>query len=635
MSLVAFWQGLHEQRQVWAHRAYSEFMDSLDARVRACFTDSGTEASVALFGRTQVGKTTLLLNLLGIDDQHLAQVSQVLRGGRSAGQSSTSTAMQYHRATDDHWYLKTTQQRSRISERPLVEALAQLRAHIESGAALPDDPVEIGIPQKYFAKHSLARPQVRILDLPGDNPKNAQEARHVQQIASRYLPAADLILIVGKLDDLSFLNPKAFNLPGISDWRYTPRRFRVVTTFSFSLESEKEWAKRQPELDAARVRSHVIEQIGTHGIELHSGTGLTQLYFPLDFGESWQKTRIHDAETFTRMDGINRQMMGELLADIAASATVHGRLRQAADSHIVAMRVKQQESLKMHDRLAQLEADKHKAQSDVSQAEYQVELQKKRVSKAQVPSFGMPEQVLIRQKCQEGINLPAPITCLEGLSTETGALFQRISRCCSHLLDAAKALEASEVLPFGLRLHNPIEQAPHDLRRRLDECFSGLRRTLAGYNFEEYFPMLSDDFANDKARLRKLMASAKQLSIDYVAEQWRIATEAALRTSKETLNREERELAIFESVLGECEKKYQQTCASFARWQRHIADFERDMDLEVERGERFSRYLREAFDQELVQRRQAMNNEPSAARRLLQLLSCQQLCDERDKLLFG
>ncbi|MCU1772891.1 hypothetical protein [Pseudomonas sp. 13B_3.2_Bac1] len=634
MSLQAVWQDLYDSRLDWAHRAYDLFMDSLDPRVRACFADGGTEASVVLFGRSQVGKTTLLLNVLGIDEQHLARVSQVLRGGRSAGQSSTATAMQYRCAADDNWYLKIQQQQIRVSQQQLVEKLAQLRSHVENGLPSPEDPVEVGIPQKYFSALSRTRPQVRILDLPGDNPQNQQEALHVRQIAGRYLPMADLILIVGKLDDLSFLNPKAFALPGISDWRYTPNRFRIITTFSFSLQSEVEWAKCQTELDASTVRAHVMSQIETHNIDLRNGADLAHLYFPLDFGESWQNTRIGDPDTFRRMDGINTQLMDELLVDIANSATVHGRLRQAADSHIVATRLKQEESQRMHVELERLMIDKNRRKDLMKQAKNLVVIQKDKVTEALVPSFGLQERLEILQKCQQGISCPSCISNLSGLATDTDALIQRISECCNHLIDVAGALEARDILPFNIRSQNPVERAPKKLREQLDRCFSSLHQTFNGYAHSEYFPWLSNSFDEDRAQLRDLMERATQLTIHFTAGLWWDVVESFLRDKVEKLHREKSELATRESALRESERRYARSRTNVTQQKKRLSDFEQEMDAEVARGERFSRYLNDAFDEELAERRRVISDEPSIPRRLLQLLGCKALCDERDKL-FG
>jgi len=132
-----------------------------------------------------------------------------------------------------------------------------------------------------------------------------------------------------------------------------------------------------------------------------------------------------------------------------------------------------------------------------------------------------------------------------------------------------------------------------------------------------------------------LMEEARSLTIEYSARQWRSAVECVLHQRKVELYREEQALAVFESALREYEKRHEDARTDLTKWKKTIRDFERDMDIEVERGERFSRYLGAAFDEELAQRRQMISNEPSAPRKLLQLLSCKELCDERDKLIFG
>jgi hypothetical protein len=327
--------------------------------------------------------------------------------------------------------------------------------------------------------------------------------------------------------------------------------------------------------------------------------------------------------------------MNELMMDIAESATVHGRLRQAADSHIVALRVKQQESQRMRIRLAKHEAKKKKAESNVKLASNQCDTQQIKVTKAHVPFFGLQERMHILMKCQEGISCPPSIFVVDGLDTDTEALHRRIDKCCFHLLESAKALEASAVLPFGIRAQNAIELAPHELRKELDNCFVGLRGTLNAYSLTEYYPSFSDDFEKDKARLSDLMEVARSLTIMHAAQRWQSTVEGVLLQRKAELNREKQQLAVFEMALREYEERYESARTDFSKWKKAIRDFERDMDTEVERGERFSRYLTDAFDEELAHRRQVMSNEPSVPCRLLQLLSCKQLCDERDKLIFG
>ncbi|MGM8203611.1 hypothetical protein [Escherichia coli] len=52
---------------------------------------------VGVYGPTQVGKTTFILNLIGINENKLNELSQALRGKQSKGKSSTVTATLYEK----------------------------------------------------------------------------------------------------------------------------------------------------------------------------------------------------------------------------------------------------------------------------------------------------------------------------------------------------------------------------------------------------------------------------------------------------------------------------------------------------------------------------------------------------------
>ncbi|MBR7358416.1 hypothetical protein G3W16_28760, partial [Klebsiella pneumoniae] len=86
-----------------------------------------------------VGKTTLLLDLMDIDLQQMATLSHVLRGGREAGKSSTATAMEYRRSTDQRWGLFVQSKTHWFaSDDDMTEALAQLRKQMERGELVVD-----------------------------------------------------------------------------------------------------------------------------------------------------------------------------------------------------------------------------------------------------------------------------------------------------------------------------------------------------------------------------------------------------------------------------------------------------------------------------------------------------------------
>ena len=98
------WQQLHARTREWAIEANDRWLAALSPD--ATGPKRNPEAKVVLFGPTQVGKTTLLLTLLGIRDDAAEKVGTVLRGGRAHGQSSTALPMRYLRSRDDHWRLE-------------------------------------------------------------------------------------------------------------------------------------------------------------------------------------------------------------------------------------------------------------------------------------------------------------------------------------------------------------------------------------------------------------------------------------------------------------------------------------------------------------------------------------------------
>jgi hypothetical protein len=256
-TITQLWTDTHAERHSWAKRGYNQFLDGLSKWTRPCFasTELAHEVSVVLFGRSQAGKTTLLLQLLGIAGENMAHVSTLLRGGRTAGQSATATAMRYQRWSGESWLLSYDGRERELDDDDLRDELAAIRRQVEAGRA-GVEPAVVCIPERFFSHDKVGLPPVRILDLPGDNPQNPSDAAHVRSIASSYIPYADLVLIIGRADGLDFLNPSAFVLPGIRDWRYTPTRFRIITSFSFSPKTLVEWIKCQetPSIEAVRDR---------------------------------------------------------------------------------------------------------------------------------------------------------------------------------------------------------------------------------------------------------------------------------------------------------------------------------------------------------------------------------------------
>ena len=627
--LERHWQRLNDIRLDWAHRAHRRFLAGLDERTRSCFADHDGEASVVLFGRTQVGKTTLLLYLLGIAPRHRAQVSTLLRGGRVSGQSATSTAMQYQRSPDHNWRIAIDGAERVLTDSELVDELARIRTAVETGRFDGRDPVTVSIPEQLFGG-AEARPNVRILDLPGDSPSNAVEAEYVRCVAERYVPHADLILIVGKADDLSFLNPRAFQLPGIRDWRFTPTRFRVITTYSFSLESLVDWASGESDLNAGRFRTRLMEQLATHSITLNSDAEDPRLYFPLEFGDSWDGVQRDDPALYRKMEPVVNQLMAELREDIAAAAQPHGRIRQAAYAHVVAARIKEETLAEMEKRLVVLEKE---CASATATAKDLKKLHDKAIAVLNATTactFARADEAELRQQAAKAIAFDT--ACVDKLRTNTSYFIDAIHQCCAALVKTAVAFDPRLPKPLrGLRQLCDVER----MRRIADNCFDGLRERMSGYLINEYYPSFSSDFENDKATLRNAIEEARTAVAKYVAAQWNASVRAKVSALASERTLLEGTVAHRQEASTHAKAQQQRAQQKLNKQRQVIERFACDMDADIERGRLFKGHLLEAFEAELNDRKRAIAQARTPSERWLELLGAVGVCDEKDKLLSG
>lgn len=332
------WHDLHEHLLDWAFRAYDRLIGELseDLQKKLRLKDGAEESYVVIFGKTQVGKTTLLLDLMGVkqDPGFMDTVSLVLRGGREAGKSATATAMEYCRSADERWGIALTSEPEWFDDdASATQRLGKMRDDMEAGRLTTDKPCVVHIPLQFFEKDRATGPQVRILDLPGDNPANQQEQKHVSQMASTYLPFADLILLVGRGDDLRFLSSDDIKLPGIEDWQAMPHRFRIVTTYSYTAQSVKDMIRHDESINDTKLRKRLIEQIERFGT-FSEAARAPDLYFPLEFGTSWKVMREQEQSLHERIEPIIRNLREDLLVQIRQCSSPIGRLRSTWNTHI-------------------------------------------------------------------------------------------------------------------------------------------------------------------------------------------------------------------------------------------------------------------------------------------------------------
>lgn len=639
-SIATRWQANCDARMNWAFNAYQRLLESLSSDVSSRMASAHPEAYVVVFGRTQVGKTTLLLELMGVDGSSVDRVSAVLRGGRGKGQSATATVMEYGRSTDTSWSLKMPNQspQSYADDAGACAALGALREQMESQKLRLEGPVRLDIPCDCFVPLKDRHASVRMLDLPGDQASNPVEQRHVELVAERYVAGADLILLVGKMDDLSFLKPGGLLLPGIEDWQIVPERFRIVTTYSFTAGSVRTAVRKGLKVEQIRIR--LLEQLETFG-RLSSDARRTDLLFPLEFGQSLERTTQHDPELVDQIVPVVDALKRELAHQINTATTPMARLRTFLRSHLTVAKVKEQKLQEMDKELKRLEERLTSASKDLETA------------KRMHARKAMRYDLLTARK--EQIVRASPMTSVSNIcalyeskwidrirnmrfSNKSVKVLQasldefRADLCKSYLDFNAK--EVSSSLGVDRLWRGSLPAHEEDLpavRRLLDEHLSSIENHLHEYWMDGY--LWDSNFEQDVAAVQGAMRKAAAACRELASRRWSSAIERQLQVNQQILQDAERDVSLGDRLSRELEAKVVAANNAVIKFKDLRDDFEARMAADQERCHAFTEMLNDSYAQQLASMvgRLRSNTDPAFA--LVDLISAVHLIDTRSKLL--
>lgn len=625
---LEYWHGLQVHQPEWALRAYSRLVQTLskDVQQRLQTKDSEAEPYVVVFGKTQVGKTTLLLDLMGIVPAHLGRISKVLRGGRDAGQSATATTMEYCRSTSERWGLSRKGE-TRWFERDedMTRALGALRAQMERGQLKSETaPCVVHVPKSCFLVGAQGT-NVRMLDLPGDNPANEEEQRHVHLMAKTYLPFADLILLVGKGDDLGFLRPGAITLPGIEDWQSMPYRFRIVTTYSFFPKSVKDILRKEPDVDAAQVRQRLIEQVERFG-KLSEPAREARLYFPLEFGSSWQQTQKDEPLLHSRLAPIINALRDELLDQIVNSTTPMGRLRSTLDTHISVRYIQQKKTRAIDEVLEALETRRKASETEVREWASRVKSSQRSLKKISELLAEKPAEQSLAAINQAADALRYDRNCRyrprAGEAEDRQTLYELIRNYRQTLTNMHLEIQPGKCpLSFWRQVRTSFK-APDSkvIEASIINDFGPVRQKLNDYWWDTYFS--SDNYHDDLMRVRVAGDDARVSLVALWHQQWLMALRSAERMALKEAKEAQVQAAIYE-------QEYQQSVVRHGVLEQGIIDkraerkhIEQSSKEDLERCERFVGLLGEEYGVALNERYDDALAEDDDSEALLRLFSC-------------
>jgi hypothetical protein len=558
--------------------------------------------------------------------------------------------MEYRRSPDNRWGITTDQEDWFTDEAAATKKLGELRQAMESQKLTLQMPCKVAIPADCFGKDT-EHPLVRMLDLPGDQPSNPEEQEHVQKMARRYVPLADLILLVGRGDDLSFLQSGGLTLPGIEDWQSVPNRFRIVTTYSFSAQSVKDLVSKNNEpVRSDFFRARLVEQIEKFdklGIEARH----LERFFPLEFGKSWIDTHKDLPEFHQKIEPMIKELKAQLLNDISSSTTPLARLRSAIDAHLVVATVKEMrlnDMNKKQDALKDIlekefeEGKSIKKNHAECQLKYQALNQKltaltDSILLDDLNKYG-PLKDTDKSKEQDLCDLKK-MESVQGfviiINKRKKRLIEFLSENRPKSSNQASEHDCCEDDTVNNWFWIKIKLGDHriDAGDILDRQFDRLNRKLKSYTIDTYYPSISSDYNNDIKMLGECTAKAEAELTEHARSWWLDAAnkmKAVYQDDLKVLCDQSKIWRDRSEQADECVTRAEKILESH---KNEIEDFNSRMNADLLASKRFKEIMDTEYLVELQGRRQTLMQDTEPVRAFVGLLAAYKSRLVRQKLL--
>lgn len=328
MDIDAIWDNLHERKLSWAYRGREDFYKTIkDEDIIEVYKNSANEINVCVYGRSQVGKTTLILKLIGIKEQYIQKTGDILRGGRPKGNSATIVATIYSMSNDNYFYYQETGGNIlRYTEDEIIRQLADLREKAYIGVTALDR-VKISIP-KIFFEEKTEDMHINIIDLPGIESADEREYTHVSNIVKKFVPISNMIILIERADQVAYLGK--LKLPGIDYWYEEMERFKLVLTRSVSNRSTQKELREIVTIDKEKYVKLFESDIckDANMIKLKNS-----MVFPLEYGESWDELKKSDKDVTDKIIPILDELYEQLLQDIIESQNPYNQFIMSMKMH--------------------------------------------------------------------------------------------------------------------------------------------------------------------------------------------------------------------------------------------------------------------------------------------------------------
>lgn len=351
------WFDINKTRYDWAKTAHTDFMRNVDKQYYQS-TETKEQIYIAIYGPSQVGKTSLLLELLGVSSEYYSTVEEALRGKQIYGNSATATVIRYKVSNDNHWeilsrnkdlYFKSEDNAIHSEDEQVASMLSQIRSEMHlKGRYFHIDEIQLSIPMRYINKNKLTNKDVIIYDLPGVHAKNKNERDFVSKIIKDRLIFSDMVLMVTTIDNMGkIIHKENLIFDELHNWHLNPIKFKVIFTRFYSDYSSIEKCKKifeyKNKITQPDIRSYINNEINTHDNEWNV---MEQIY-ALDVGKSWQSmiNKRYDNEFLDAVVKSREDFFKDLVETINSSSSPIARLCFGYQVGAIAKKLKEERKI--------------------------------------------------------------------------------------------------------------------------------------------------------------------------------------------------------------------------------------------------------------------------------------------------
>ena len=286
------WNQLFLKKEDWQRKTFemikSDLISAKDNRfVR--YDNTKENHLVMIYGKSQVGKTTLILNMIGLKPDYFSEVYETLRAGVPRGNSSTSTAIIYAKSVNEQYGCAlssinalSSKDTQYYDKKEMISHLEKIRQQVESNRVPPNSILFIYIPKNYFIQDS-ASDNISIMDMPGVESRNHKEDIHVQNLMTKYIPISSVCIITCRSNDIQYL--ESLVLPNHLEWKRMEHRFVLVITHAYNDGSTKQYFKTSPSKRKSNFYNYVVDAYTQEIRKILGAKNRTEVY-PVDVGDT-------------------------------------------------------------------------------------------------------------------------------------------------------------------------------------------------------------------------------------------------------------------------------------------------------------------------------------------------------------